>query len=161
MSYFVDIMEPSKDLNKAVEQLGDTMSMLYKRSWDEDKKDKYNDHNFNLNIAVFVDMWVSGVLKLFIVYDRDDSNKPVGFLIGMTFRPLPYEARVFQVEDWYVLPEHREAGEKLLFEHIVQAIRYMSCDEIWTSGDVTGDAPDLGANWKRANCFHRYRFVKG
>lgn len=160
MEYFVDILEPDKDLNKAVDQLGNTISVLYRRSWDEDKKGTHNDKPFSLNIGAFVDMWSNGVLKLFIVYKKQ-GNEPVGFLIGLTFRPLPYEAHVFQVEDWYVMPEHREAAEQLLFDHTMQAVRYMSCDEVWTSGDVKGDAPNLSGGWKRMNCFHRYRFVKG
>lgn len=161
MRYFIDILEADKDLNKAVDQLGNAISVLYKQSWDENMKDQHSGKPFNLNIGVFVDMWVNGVLKLFMVYDKEDNNKPVGFLIGMVFRPLPYDARVFQIEEWYVAPEHREVAEQMLLDHVMNAVRYMTCDEVWTYGDKKGDAPNITGNWKRANCFHRYRFVKG
>lgn len=158
MEYYTDILEPSKDLNTAVDQLGTKIGDLYREAWDKHMKANYSDKPFSLNATVFVNMWLSGVIKLFIVYNKAD-NSPVGFLVGMTFRPMPYEANVFQIEDWYVREEHKDA-ERCLLDHVVNAIRYMSCDEIWTPGDNSGNAPDLGMKWKKTNTFSRHRYIK-
>lgn len=159
MSYYVDILEPDKDLNKAVDQLANTLGVLYRRSWDEDKRAAYNDKPFNLNIGAFTQMWTMGTIKIFVAYKRSD-NKPIGFLVGMTFRPLPYDANVFQIEDWFVDKDCREEAEPMLFSHAVQAVRYIGCNEIWSSANTEGRAPEL-PGWKVANCFNRYRYMKG
>lgn len=158
MGYYADILEPSKDLNVAVDQLGTKIGGLYSEAWNKHMRPKYSNKPFNLHASVFVNMWLAGGLKVFVVYDQQD-NSPVGFLIGMTFRPLPYEASIFQIEEWYTKDEHK-AAEKVLLDHVVSAIRYMSCDEIWTPGDNDGNAPDLGGKWKQSNKFNRYRYTK-
>lgn len=158
MEYYADILEPSKDLNTAVDQLGTKIGDLYREAWDKHMKANYNDKPFSLNATVFVNMWLSGIIKLFMVYNKAD-NTPVGFLVGMTFRPMPYEANVFQIEDWYVRDEHRDA-ERVLLDHVVNAVRYMSCDEIWAPNDNSGNAPSLGSKWKKANTFGRHRYIK-
>lgn len=158
MPYFVDILEPDKDLNKAVDQLADTLGVLYRRSWDDDKRQAYNDKPFNLNIGAFAQMWNMGTIRIFVAYDQA-TRKSVGFLIGMIFRPLPYDANVFQIEDWYALPDCRDEVEPMLFDHVAQAVRYIGCNEVWSSADNDGRAPAI-AGWKTANCFNRYRYIK-
>lgn len=158
MGYYADILEPSKDLNVAVDQLGTKIGGLYSEAWNKHMKAKYNDKPFNLHAAVFVNMWLAGSIKVFVVYDGND-NSPVGFLVGMVFRPLPYEASVFQIEEWYTKGDNIEA-ERVLLDHVVGAIRYLACDEIWAPGGNDGVAPILGGKWKVANTFSRYRYTK-
>ena len=91
------------------------------------------------------------------LWDRAIRYWTASFLIGMVFRPLPYEASVFQIEDWYTRGD--EALKKQLFDFVVNAIRFIGCDEIWVA-DHEGKAPDLGMRWKEKNTFHLRRYVK-
>ncbi len=149
-----DILEPTSDLNESMDMLNLQLAELYAKSWNADKKEVY-DKPFSLNIQAFVQMWFSKTLKIFIAY-RD--RKPVGFLLGMVFRPMPYEASVFQVEDWYTGGDRTmEAG---LFEYVLQAVRFIGCDEIWLANKIDHEVALPPARWHEANTFHLRRFVR-
>lgn len=153
MGYTYDLLEPSDDLDKSLDVLSKNLSKLYYESWEADKRANY-DRAFNLNINAFAQMWFNRHLKIFMAYD--EYNEPIGFLIGMTFRPLPYEANVFQVEDWFT--RHNMQVEQELFKFVEQAIRFIGCDEIWCA-DKAGRMPPF-SNWKEANVFQLRRYLK-
>lgn len=152
--YRIDILEPDDDLNIAVDNLGNEIGKIYYEAWQQDKEKNYGKP-FNLNVNAFTLLWFNKSLRIFVAYNEKDE--PVGFLIGMVFRPLPYEANVFQIEDWYTRGD--EALKKQLFDFVVNAIRFIGCDEIWVA-DHDGKAPDLGMRWKEKNTFHLRRYVK-
>ena len=153
MSYKYDLLEPATDRNKAIDDLTAAIGTLYAESWNRDKEAEYK-RPFALNIAAFTNLWFGGALKLFMAYDDD---KPIGFLVGMVFRPLPYEASVFQVEDWY------SAGisevEQGLFDCAVNAIRFIGCSEIWVADKIDRN-PKAMNGWKETNTFQYHRFTK-
>lgn len=153
MSYRYDLLEPNTDRNKAIDDLTAAIGMLYAESWNRDKESTYRKP-FSLNFAAFTQLWFSSALKLFVAYDDD---KPVGFLIGMVFRPLPYDASVFQVEDWY------SAGidelERGLFDYAMHALRFIGCDEVWVA-DKVDRSPAAMKGWRESNTFLYHRFIK-
>lgn len=154
-TYHYDILEPDSDLTIAVDNLQHELGALYKESWDTDKRAAYGDKPFALNIEAFARMWFTKSLKIFMAYD--ERNDPIGFLVGIVFRPLPYEATVFQVEDWFT--RGNKEVERGLFQHVTNAIRYIGCDEIWASDKANRDA-DFGTNWKNANSFTLNRYIR-
>lgn len=101
-------------------------------------------------------MWYAKTLKIFIAYD--ERHEPVGYLIGMVFRPLPYEASVFKVEDWYTRGDTRL--EEALFAHAAQAIRYIGCDELWVADDAGDRIPPVPVAWVEENKFTLRRYKK-
>ena len=156
MNIYCDIFEPTSDANASLEQLAEKFSGLYGEAWDKDKR-AYYSRPFEPNIPAFARMWLDKTLKLFMAYDRD-TGKSVGYLVGMVFRPLPYQASVFQIEDWY------HGGNLIvgsaLFDYMKQALRFLGCDEIWIT-DLPGRLPDLvDATWKQHNTFTMHRYVK-
>lgn len=148
-----DIFEPDSDYNKALDNLSEQVGSLYAESWAKDKQETYGKP-FNMNIAAFAQMWFNHSLKLLVAKDGDSV---VGFLVGMVFRPLPYDAMVFQVEDWYSsVPE----AEKGLFEYMEKAIRFIGCDEIWIADKADRDVPVGSDTWKEANRFLFRRYTR-
>lgn len=154
MAAFIDILEPVADPSKAVQDLQDAIADLYLEAWEKDLRPTYGKP-FSLNIDAFVSMWFDKGLKLFMAYD--EQRKPVGFLIGMVFRPMPYQASVFQVEAWYA--RDGEATVKQLFDYAVNAVRFIGCDEIWITDDPSKTPPALGS-WKIKNEFTMHRYVR-
>lgn len=74
------------------------------------------------------------------------------------FRPLPYEASVFKVEDWYTRGDTRL--EEALFAHAAQAIRYIGCDELWVADDAGDRIPPVPVAWVEENKFTLRRYKK-
>lgn len=159
MSYYVDILEPAKDLDASLERLSSTVGVLYRDCWNATKRERYGDKPFDLNINAFVNMWFSNALKLFIAYDAT-TKKPVGFLAGLVLRPLPYNANVFQIEEYYALGGLEDRVEPLLIDHAVQAMKFIGTDEVWISRDSAGKSPKLPEQWKLANEFVLFRYTK-
>ena len=150
-----DILEPTSNLDESLDKLGRIVGPLYQESWDKTKSTTYGGAPFNLNINAFANMWFAKALKIFVAYDAD--RNPVGFLLGMTFRPLPYESSVFRVEDWYTKGD--ADIEKQLFEYVSQAVRFIGCDEFWVA-DGVDRVPAMPAAWKHQNTFPLRRYVK-
>lgn len=148
-----DILEPSSDYNASLDGLYKYLGSIYAESWHEDKEGTYNKP-FSLNIAAFARMWFDHALKIFIAME---DGEVVGFLVGMVFRPLPYEATVFQVEDWYSTREDVVAG---LFDYAENAIRFIGCDELWVADRADREPPVAGKIWKLTNTFRFYRYVR-
>lgn len=155
--YYIDILEPSKDLNASMEALGSSIGVLYQKHWAEDLQSSY-EKVFDLNIQAFANMWFDGILKLFVAKTFDGS-KPLGFVVGILHRPMTFKASVFSVQDWYAGGDKRL--EEALFDHVAQAIRILGCDEIWVSPDVKGELPKLASPWEKKQDLKIARFVKG
>lgn len=148
-----DILEPSSDYNASLDGLSKYLGKIYMDSWNAEKRDVYKKP-FDLNIAAFAQMWFHHSLKVFLAMEGDEVQ---GFLVGIVFRPLPYEATVFQVEDWY---SESESVVKGLFEYAQNAIRFIGCDELWVADKADREPPINGTMWKRANTFQFFRFVR-
>lgn len=148
-----DILEPSSDYNASLDGLSKYIGKIYAESWAHDKQDTYKKP-FDLNIAAFARMWFNHSLKIFIAMDGGEVQ---GFLVGMVFRPLPYEATVFQVEDWYSESESVVRG---LFDYAQNAIRFIGCDELWVADRADREPPLNGKTWNLSNTFRFYRYVR-
>lgn len=155
MGYYIDLLEPNKDLNVALDNLGNNLAVLYQECWDKNQRQFYGDKPFDLAINTFASMWFHGDMKLFMVYD--DSNKPIGFLTGVKFRPMSYDAQVFQIHEWYVRGD--AAIEQALFDHVVSAIRILGCQEIWCGVHPENPTPRV-KGWKKERDFITQRYVK-
>jgi hypothetical protein len=149
----VDILEPKNDVTTSVEELGRIIGGLYPEAWDK-RKIYYSDKQFDLNINAFATVWLDGVMKVFVVYDRE--NNPVGFLCGVVMRPLPFKAMVFNVHEHYAKTGEQEQA---LIDYVVQAVKILGCDELWihSYGD---EKIALGPTWKHANTANIQRYVK-
>ena len=154
MGIYVDILQPSSDLNDALDSLGRKVGPLYAKAW-EAKKKYYDDKPFDLHINMFAMLWFDGNMKVFVVYD-DRTHEPVGFLTGVVFRPMPYKASVFQIQEWYTT---NQAIEDQLITHVISAIRILGCDELWVQS-YDGREINPGRAWKDGGNFSIRRYTK-
>lgn len=132
MSYSYDMLEPNDDLNVALDELTKVFAPLYAENWVKNKAKERGNPPFDMNVNVFAQMWFRKALRIFMAYD-DEAGKPVGYLIGIAFRPLQYQSNIFQVEDWYGTNDVVTG----LFDYTKQAMRFMGTDELWISHDAT------------------------
>lgn len=149
-----DIFEPGTDVNASIDSLNTNIGPIYAESWVKDKQPDYGKP-FDMNVAAFVQMWLSNGIKLFVAME---DKKVVGYLIGMVFRPLPYNATVFQVEDWYARGD--KEVEQGLFDFAMNAIRFIGCDEILIADRADRKPLVRGNGWKESNTYLYHRFVK-
>lgn len=153
--YYYDILEPDENLEIASDNFNRIIGRLYYQSYEANKRAVYNKP-FDLNVQGLTGMWFTKLMKVFIVYDR--NNQEVGFLAGMCFRPMSYNAALFQIEDWYVEPGH-EAALAGLFDHVLAAVRILGIDEIIVN-DSADRTINFGPRWKKVNSFKMDRYVK-
>ena len=153
--FYVDILEPKQDPEESVRLASTVLAPLYQKCWQEEQEPYYGKP-FDLHAQLFLDLWFTGGSKIFLARRRG-SDEAIGFLVGMLFRPIQYNAHVFQVQDWYA--GGRADVEQELFDHVVSALRFIGCDEIWV-GRSLKSAPSLGSSWKKANDFSITRYVK-
>ena len=125
--YYFDLLQPTENLDKAMNDLGNTLGVLYQEMWSKYGSKHHDDKPFELNIQAFSSMWFNGSITLFVAYEVG-TNKPVGFATGTSFRPMAYNSNVFQVHDWYISDT---SAVKDLFDYITGAIRILKCDELW------------------------------
>lgn len=155
-NYYIDIVQPSTNLDEAFETIGKDVAGLYKELWGKWKSKYYEDAPFELNINGFANMWFSKNMKVFIVRDKE-SKDAIGFFAGVLARPMPYEAMVMQVQDYYVRGDAEM--EKELLEYVVSAIRILGCDEVWIQ-TYPERKPNLGEHWDLAGEYPIARFIR-
>lgn len=151
-----DLLEPSTDLNEALDTLTTAFAPLYTDSWVKEKAPLKGNPPFDMNVNTFVNMWFSKAMKIVMAYE---DGTPVGYLMGMVFRPLPYRATVFQVEDWYASKDRTQViGE--LFHYTQNALRFIGVDELWVSHGPNEWVPPLAGGWAKTgstitDCYKR------
>ena len=154
MDYRIDILEPDSDINVALDDLTREFAPLYTASWVNEKQRIYGKP-FDMNVQTFAQLWFTKALKIFMAWDA--NGKPVGYLIGIPFRPLAYNSHVFQIEDWYA------GGDRLceaeLFRYMETAVRFMGCDEVWISLGEQEQAPNLSIRWREASRTTQIRYT--
>ncbi|MBD5584550.1 MAG: hypothetical protein HDQ88_05665 [Clostridia bacterium] len=138
-----ELLEPARNLDEALDTLTKVFAPLYTQSWVKEKAAAHEDAPFDMNVGVFANMWFSKALKLIIAYD---GEHPVGYLMGMVFRPLPYQAQVFQIEDWYA--DGKQDVADGLFNYAREAAKFLGTDEIWVSHSEKELYPLLGGDWQ-------------
>lgn len=152
--YTYDLFEPINDRDKALERLLKDFAPLHMEAWEKRKRAKYK-RDYDLNVTTFVAMWLNKNLKIFMAYDGDKS---VGYLTGLTYRPMEYMATAFQVDDWYTNDSPViEAG---LFDYLHDALRLMGCDELLIPQDGQDELPQIGDAWEKASETRLVRFVR-
>ena len=152
--YTYDLFEPSNNNDESLERLTREFAPLHMKSWEEVKKRHYNK-SYDLNVSAFAALWLNKSLKIFMAYEE---TKPVGYLIGFHFRPMQYQANVFQVEDWYA--SGNKEVEEGLFEYMYEGLRFMGIDEVLVTVGSSETPPDLGPAWKMANTFKQIRYTR-
>lgn len=128
MSYYADILEPKGDKSAAIDELSNVLAKLYYECCEKTHK-KPSNTVFSINAPAVSQMWLNGSLKLFVLYEAS-SKQPVGMLLGTVYRPMVTDCTVFQIEEFYVKPEH-SLGEMVLVNFVYGAIRFIGCNEIW------------------------------
>lgn len=154
MAIRYDLLEPQKDLNAALDELTSKFAPLYTENWVKHKAALHGNPPFNMNVNVFTQMWLSKAMRIFMAYEDDE---PVGYLLAMVFRPLPYQANVLQVEDWFAYTADSEAG---LFNYMQSVLRFMGIDELWISRNSTKLVPRLEHNWHLQGTTVIDRYIK-
>ncbi len=152
--YTYDLFEPSDNNDESLDRLSKEFAPLHVKSWEKVKHRHYNKA-YDLNVAAFASLWLSKSLKIFIAYEE---TTPVGYLMGFLFRPMQYQATVFQVEDWYT-GNNREMEEGL-FDYMYEGLRFMGVDEVLLSVGANETPMNLGPGWKIANTFKQVRYVR-
>lgn len=139
MTVRCDLLEPIGDIEAAVNRLREELLPLHAKAWAA--KAANVGKNYDFNAVPFVQMWIDKTLRVFMAYDGD---KPVGYIIGITYRPMTYMAQVFSVEDWYT-PEAEV--ETALFDYMRSALRFIGCDEIVITQGIGDRVPPI-TGWK-------------
>lgn len=152
--YTYDLFEPTNDTDTSLNRLTSEFAPLHVKSWNETKAKRYSKP-YDLNVGAFTAMWMNRTLRVFMAYE---DGRPVGYLTGFVFRPMQYQASVFQVEDWYT--GNNSEMEKGLFDYVLNAVRFMGCEEILITNDVDQPQQELGHGWKRVMRTMTSRFVK-
>lgn len=153
--YTCELLEPERDLNESLENLTKIFAPLYTESWVKEKAKFHGNPPFDMNVGVFANMWFTKAMKIIIAYK---DTKPVGYLIGMVFRPLPYQANVFQVEDWYAAEDNYTVTRQL-FDYLLNALKFIGTDEVWVSGSVNDRIPEL-PGWRKTGETRTERYSK-
>lgn len=113
---------------------------LHSASWETEKK-RLHDREYDPNIAAIMQMWVGGFLKIVMLYSGEEA---VGYLLALEFRPMTHNIRLLQVEDYYVSPEYKGRGEKLLFAFLQDMAHMIGCHEIRIPEQ--GDTPQFSSD---------------
>lgn len=119
-----DILNPEQGSEEAIQNLANTLGEILVKAWDKDGKDTYGKP-FNLNVVALIQTWLSGSLKVFVAYDND---KPVGFALGINFRPMQFTCNVLSIDTFYAETEEAERG---LLAYISDAVRFLGVEEVW------------------------------
>ena len=151
---YVDILEPKQNPEESIKLLAQVITPLYHKYWDA-QQEKYDGRPFELQAQMFTTLWFTGASKIFVAYERKD-NTPIGFLLGMTFRPMLYNAHVFQVEDWYAGGDADVARN--LFDFALRALRFIGCDELRAEEPFPQDV--ISGDWKKTGTFQKVRYTK-
>lgn len=136
-----DILEPTDDRDASLSRLVAELAPLYSESWYKDKAERMGNPPYDMNVGVFVNMWFSKIMKIFIAYD--DADKPVGYLLGLAFRPLTHNRQIFQIEDWYM----KKGNETGIFDYVYNALKFMGVDQIQVSHAPQQPYPRPPQNW--------------
>ena len=150
-----DILEPPAERgDEALESMGSIVVPLMSEAWKRNGS-FYGGKLFSLNAPALAQMWLSGDLKLFIAYTED--REPVGYLAGIVYRPLQYEARVFQITEWWSrVPE----AEPVLFAAALNAMRFLGVPEAFATLRAGESLPKLPSRWKESGRQEQIRLVK-
>lgn len=154
MSITYDLFEPSTNSDESLEKLTRDFAPLHMQAWKQAKQDAYGK-GYDLNVGAFANMWLNRTLKIFMAYK---DGKAIGYLTGIAFRPLQYQAALFQVEDWFT--NNDPVVEDGLFQYMLNAIRFLGCDEILITTGADSEFPSLGKGWREKNRTVTRRFVK-
>lgn len=153
--YSYELLEPERDLNESLDNLTKVFAPLYTESWVKEKAKFHGNPPFDMNVGVFANMWFTKAMKVLIAYK---DTEPVGYLIGMVFRPLPYQASVFQVEDWYSKADVYVVAQGL-FDYLLNALKFIGADELWVSGSNNDRIPEL-KGWKKTGETRTERYAR-
>lgn len=151
-----EMLEPAQDIDKSLARLTEFFIPLYAKSWAEEKAPRKENQAFDVNAPTLANIWLSKAMKIFIAYD---GEHPCGYLMGMVFRPLPYQALVFQVEDWYV-ENHNRQTEDGLFKYALEAIKFIGVDELWVAHTQDEIYPLVGGDWELRDKYENDRYVR-
>lgn len=150
-----DLLEPLTDLNASLDLLTNVFAPLYTESWVQEKAQYHNGAKFDINIGAFAQMWYSKIMRIFIAYDSND--KAVGFLLGISLRPLTHNRSIFQVEDWYAKDTQVVDG---LFGYMQTALKFIGADELWVSHNERIVPPAITGAWQRRGATIIDRYTK-
>ena len=156
MGYFIDILESTDDQNESVDKFVRGIAPLYQKSWAQIKSKYYPGRAFDLNIVAIADMWYKGQLKVFVAMDTD-TKELIGFLAGVVYRPLYFDARLFHVQDWYA--NNDPQMERDLFDYMVKSIRILGCNELWIQEEADLLSVDMTA-WELKGQYVMKRFTR-
>lgn len=81
----------------------------------------------NFEMSTFIHGWLSQAAFLLIAYENE---KAVGFVIGMKFRPIFYQAHILQLERWYADRDDVVTG---MFEYINNILDILGTDEVYVT----------------------------
>lgn len=149
-----DMLEPLSDLNASLDLLTGVFAPIYTEHWVKDEAPLRGNPPFDMNVNAFAQMWFAKTLRIFMAYE---DKRAAGYIIGLVFRPLPYQASVFQVEDWYARENNREVV-KGLFDYLETGLKFMGIDELWISHNERMALPPVSHLWQRrgATIIDRY-----
>lgn len=155
MDYRVDLFEPDGDLNNAMDRLTTVFAPLYTRAWMERKAQFHPGLKFDMNVAVFTNMWYAKASKIFLA--MDESGRACGYLVAIIFRPMTHNVAMLQIEDWYgEEPEIEDA----LFEHVYSVMRYMGVDEVQIAHQQGERYVEPPSGWRPAEDSIVTRYVR-
>lgn len=145
------IVSCPKEVDKAVALMRDEIDPLFFDFWEAKGKPFYKE-DYSLGIFAFTQMWNLKTIKLVVAYQ---DNKPVGFLLGISFSPILFASRnIIQIEACYGDTSEIEKG---LFDYFMTLTPILEIDEVWISSDA---GLNYKPEWEKRNTITVDRYVK-
>ncbi len=144
-------IDPPRGTDKATELFRDTLIPLMHTYW-EQRGEKLYGAPFHLNIVPLVQSWMGNSLVLIVAYD---DGAPVGFLFGVKFVPMLYNAVVLQAEVFYGPTEEVEKG---MITYLSTIIPFMNVNELRVN-TLSGGSFSL-PGWQSTGDAKMLRYVK-
>jgi hypothetical protein len=140
------------NVEEAAKVIATEVAPLYLEYWKKHGEKTYGKP-LDLNVPLLMQLWQSRHLALVVA---KEDGIPVGFLLGMKFRPYSYESIVLQIEKWEA--RDNPACEKALFEELNKALPFMGVDEVWIQDTIQGTSY---LDWKAEHTFTCTRYKRG
>lgn len=141
-----DFIECPKEPENMVEFFANELFPLIDKYWNSIGKEE-TGYELALDVPSLANLWTTHRLVVFMAYEGD---KPVGYALCFAMRPLWYEARLLQVEQYYLPSAEMESG---MFKYIDGVVKFLECSEVHLKPHNASD-PNLSGRveaqeWKR------------
>lgn len=150
MAFTYKYIDPPQSPEKAIDFLQHTLVPLLHEYWESEGKKIYNCEMY-FNVLTFVQIWNMGSMAIIIAYDGD---KPAGFMLGVKFTPIMYNANALHTELLYAPTPEIRTG---ILNYLYTIVRFMDINEVWVRDGGDTPPPD---GWRTEHMQPVVRLIK-